>query len=186
MKLIHTAINTQLLIKITHVGLGFWLEKFIGAFDAFCTSWSLKSQQNDAEKKKKKQKGMKEKMSSRVYMPCFYFEACALIDNDEIAGIPDRLLLVLPLEIAPFHQYINHGLKLFSSFFFTVRIKGSSLICFTAWRCWRRWGSALCLEAALAKGMEPTTSGMKVSQFKNKSCTRKSCLPERFFFFFLS
>lgn len=126
----------------------------------------------------KNQKGMEEKQqrksSSRVHMPCFYVEAGALIDNDEIAGIDDRLRPVLPLEIAPFHQYINHGLKLFSSFFFTVRIRGSSLICFTAWKCWRRRGSALCLEAALARGMEPTTLGMKVSQFYDSNSNNKN------------
>lgn len=125
-----------------------------------------------------------------MHTPWFYFEACALIDNDEIAGIPDRLLPVLPLEISPIHQYINHGLKLFSSFFFTVRIRGSSLICFTAWKCWRRRGSALCLEAALARGMEPTTSGMKVSQFcdsnNQKNPVNVNLVFQNIFFFFLS
>lgn len=41
----------------------------------------------------------------------------------------------------------------------SVRIKVSSQICFTAWRCWRRRGSALYLEAALARRMERTISG---------------------------
>lgn len=41
---------------------------------------------------------------------CFNVEAGALIDDDEIAGIPDQLLPVLLLENSPIatHQYINH------------------------------------------------------------------------------